>query len=75
MIAILHTEIEAYLLADKIHEYLFNNRVGYKGQTVRWCDLNKSDSEEKWMVLIPPDYNYEGETVDKLPENWVIEDE
>ncbi len=75
MIAIINTEIEAYLLADKIHEYLFYNRKDYKGQTVRWQDINKSDSDELWAVAIPEDYPHVGETVSNYPEGWeIIED-
>jgi hypothetical protein len=72
MIALLNTEQAAIDLSNSIHDYLCDNREGYKDQTTKWADLNKSDSEDKWMVKIPPDYPYEGETVESLPENWRI---
>ena len=68
MIAILNTEKEAIDLSNAIHKYLTKNRKGYNAS--KWSDLNKSGSEDKWMVKIPSDYPYNGDTVDKLPDNW-----
>lgn len=73
MIALLNTEQAAIDLSNSIHAYLTDNREGYADQTTKWSELNKSDSEDKWMVKIPEDYPYEGETVESLPENWSIE--
>ena len=67
-IVILTTSKQASDLSTAIHEYLTANRQGYNAD--KWSDLNKSDSEEKWMVKIPNDYPYKGDTVDKLPDNW-----
>ena len=68
MIAILTTEIEAIELSNSIHNYLIENRNGYNAE--RWQEVNKSDNDELWAVMIPFDYNYEGETIDKFPEDW-----
>ncbi len=70
MIAILTTEKEALELSANIHNYLKANREDYKA--IKWSELNKSDSEEKWAVKIPNDYKYEGKVVNSLPDNWVI---
>ena len=73
MIAILNTEIEAIQLSNNIHNYLIENRVGYKAEL--WQDINKSDNAELWAVIIPDDYTYEGETINTFPDNWKNEEE
>ena len=70
---ILNTELESIELSNTIHEWLKENRQGYNAS--KWSDLNKSDSENKWAVSIPHDYIYEGETVESLPDNWVVNEE
>lgn len=73
MIAIFNTQSWATSAANKIHNYLIANRAGYNAD--RWAVSNKSASEEKWAVKIPPDYPVElvtGEAaiVESLPQNW-----
>ena len=68
MIAILTTEKSALELSANIHNYLKANRQDYNA--VKWSELNKSDSDNKWMVKIPSDYKYTGEVVKELPLNW-----
>lgn len=74
MIAILNTEIEALELSNDIHNYLLENRTDYNAEL--WQDLNKSDNAELWAVILTNEYNYEGETIEKFPEDWKnIDDE
>lgn len=87
MIAIFSTEQSANVFSNKIHVFLKKNRGKYNA--IAWSEINKSDNEEKWAVLIHPDidtldkkFNLDKpgnnehqivELVDKLPDNWVNE--
>ena len=81
MIAIFTSEQEAIDFSNKVHEWLLEKRPAYNAD--RWSSINKSDSEDKWMVKIPKDAkkwykNLDTDDkvkVDKLPDNWRIEDE
>jgi len=78
MIAIFYTEKDAMEFSEKIHNFLKANRIGY--DAVRWSDINKSESEEKWAVKIPDDFQKWPvkmeldlsikEQISKYPESW-----
>lgn len=73
MIAIFNSQSWATSAANKIHTYLLTNRQGYNAE--KWSVSNKSATEEKWAVKIPPDYPLElvtGESqiVNQIPDNW-----
>ena len=73
MIAIFNSQSWATSAANKIHAYLLTNRAGYNAD--RWAVSNKSATDDKWAVKIPPDYPIEqvtgeAEIVESLPENW-----
>lgn len=76
MIAIFNSQSWATSAANKIHAYLLANRKDYNAE--KWAVSNKSATEEKWAVKIPPDYPIElvtGESqiVKEMPQNWYEE--
>lgn len=76
MIALFNSQSWATSAANKIHAYLLENRKDYNAE--KWAVSNKSATEEKWAVKIPPDYPIElvtGESqiVKEMPQNWYEE--
>ncbi len=76
MIALFNTEQESIDYSNYIHELLCEKIKGYKENTTKWSNVNKSDNEEKWMVKLPIDYIKleinidELKLIEKLPDNW-----
>ena len=73
MIALFNSQSWATAAANKIHTYLLANRADYNAE--KWAVSNKSATEDKWAVKIPPDYPVElvtgeAEIVETLPDNW-----
>ena len=69
------TEKEAQYFTNFIHDYLCQNRQGYKEQTVKWSDITKHQSLDLWAIPLPPetipgDY----ETIDNI-DGWLPEPE
>jgi hypothetical protein len=54
MLAIFYTEKDAVIFSDKIHKFLKKNRKDYHAE--KWAELYKHETEEKWMVKVPSDY-------------------
>jgi hypothetical protein len=64
--------------SGKIHNFLKANRKDYNAE--KWSDINKSESEEKWAVKIPDDFqkwpvkliidSSVKAQITKYPENW-----
>lgn len=76
MIALFNSQSWATSAANKIHAYLLENRKDYNAE--KWAVSNKSATDEKWAVKIPPDYPIElvtGESqiVKEMPQNWYEE--
>jgi len=79
MIAIFYTKQESIDFSNLIHQFLLANRNGYNA--TNWSDTDKSDSEEKWAISLPNDYETLGgiiiglDLIQSLPENWNIIEE
>ena len=76
MIALFNSQSWATSAANKIHNYLIANREGYNAE--KWAVSNKSATDEKWAVKIPPDYPIEivtgeAQLVETMPEGWYEE--
>lgn len=76
MIAIFYAEEDSLSLSETIHNFLIKNRDRYSAE--KWSNINKSDSEEKWLTKIPSDINNYKEKIDmrsielinELPSDW-----
>jgi hypothetical protein len=55
-LAIFDNKIKSQTYADQIHQWLIAHRPGYNA--TKWCDIEagKDDSELRYYIKIPPDY-------------------